>query len=73
MPLYEVRVERRSTVYIEVEAKNAEEAAEKYDGGIETSSFIDDESVLDVQDYDDRFDDDELTDDYEIEQEDTDE
>jgi len=77
MPVFQVDVLTTSTVTYEVNAPN-EEAARKLwsnkEVSFELSEFVEEESVTDVRPEDDRFlDDDELIDDYEIEQEETDE
>lgn len=59
MALYEVKVKQTSTVYYEVEAPNADAAAEQFSRENFMCEFVDDEEVVEVRDYDDRFDDDE--------------
>lgn len=73
MALYEVAVRQVSTVYYEVEALSEDAAAEKFSRDNFASEFVESEEVIRVTAYDNRFDDDLLIDDYEIEQEDTDE
>lgn len=75
MPQFEVEVRTVSSVYYLVEAKTADEAAKKWSLGIENGEFIESEEVIAVIPDDDRFVDgeDTLTDEYEIEQEETDE
>lgn len=48
MPLFEVKVRTIGYDFYEVEAKNAEEAAEKWSRGTEAGKIVEDEYVIEV-------------------------
>jgi hypothetical protein len=61
---FEVEVKTVSTRYILVEAKNVEQARQFWRSGAENAEFVESEEIVAVIPYDERFDDDELTDEY---------
>lgn len=71
MPLYEVEVKTVSSVYYLIEAQDEDDARARWATGTENGEFVEHEDVVDVIAHDDRFEDDDeqLTDEYEIEQE----
>lgn len=59
MPTFEVEVRRTSTVYFQVDAKNEKDAESRFRvDGLAMSEFVEDEKIIDVIPYDDRFEDD---------------
>lgn len=83
-PWFEVEIRQVSTAYVLVEAEDLTDARNRALGeGIEQSTFIEQQEIIDAQPYDDRFSDYEdsnesvedyvFGDEYEVEQEETDE
>lgn len=64
MSQFEVEIKTVSTRYILVDAKNVEQAKQVWRTGVEKAEFVESEEIVVVIPYDERFDDDVLTDEY---------